>query len=255
MPTVDVNGRTIGYRDRGEGRPPLLLIHGAGGSSLHFAPLLPLLAHRRRAVVVDLPGHGASAVLDPLPPPAELLEAYRDVVAETAERLGLGKVILVGHSMGGAVAQLFAIAYPERVAALVLIATASRLKVDPPILEQIRHHYQALPEMLGAIGYSPATEPAQIQRWASLQLQATQRVVLADFEACARFDLRRRLGEIACPTWVVSAADDRLTPPVLQERLATAIRGAQLITVTRSGHFLLFERPETVADAILASCR
>jgi len=252
MPTIDVSGKSVSFREEGEGFPAVLMLHGAGGSSIHFSSMLHLMGqHGRRVVALDLPGHGSSAPLEPPPSPTDLLEAYRDLVAEFAERAGLGRFVLVGHSMGGAIAQLLALACPDRLESLVLIATAARLKVAPAVLEAIRHHFDRLPTLLAAVGYSPATDRARAARWAHDQIQAAQDVVLADFLACARFDLRQQVASIACPTWILSGADDLLTPPKLQEQLHQLIAGAQLRVLSRAGHFLLMERPDPAARCVL----
>ena len=251
MPRITIGNQEIAYRQQGEGRPGVMLVHGAGQASVHFSELMGLLGRHTRVVAPDLPGHGSSPPLDPWPQPSELLERYRDVVAELAEKLGLGKFVLVGHSMGGAVGQLFALSMGDRLAGLVLVATAGRLKVAPMILQAIREQFQMLPQMIAAVGYSPSASKDQMAHWAEHQIQAPREVVLSDFRACARFDVRERLAEIQCPVTIVSAADDRLTPPMLQDQLETRIRRSRLVRVTRAGHFVFMERPEPVAEAIL----
>lgn len=252
MPAIDVGRQSVSFREQGEGFPPILLVHGAGGSSLGFVELLAVVGrHGRRVVALDLPGHGSSPPFDPPPSPAGLLEAYRDLIAAFGERIGLGRFVLVGHSMGGAVGQLFALAHPDRLEALVLVATAARLKVAPTLLETIRRHFDRLPTYLAATGYSPATDRGRVERWSASQIQAPREQVLADFLACARFDLRDQVGAIACPTWILSAVDDLLTPPALQEQLVSLIPRARLETIDRAGHFLPMERVDRLARPVL----
>jgi pimeloyl-ACP methyl ester carboxylesterase len=253
MPVLKIGRQGITYREQGEGRPPVLLLHGAGGSSLHFAELVTPLGRHRRTVALDLPGHGSSDPLEIPPSPDELLERYRDLVAEAAERLGLGRFVLVGHSMGGAIALQFALAFPDRLSGLVLVATSARLKVAPTLLATIRQNFDELPTLMAAMGYSAASDQGQVEAWAQRQIQAPQDVVLADFMACARFDLRHRVGSLSCPTLVVSAADDRLTPPELQQQLVALIPRARLEILSRAGHFLLWERPVPLARLILGA--
>jgi pimeloyl-ACP methyl ester carboxylesterase len=256
MPMIQLSEQRISYREQGEGRPPLLLVHSAGGSSFQYAELIGLLARGgRRVVALDLPGHGSSPSFTAAPHPSELLERYREVVAEFGEALGLGRLVLVGHSMGGAVAQHLALAHPERVAGLVLAATAARLKVAPLLLAAIRHQFDHLPTMLEGVGFSPASDPGRVASWAVRQIQAPREIVLADFLACGSFDLRDRVASISCPTLVISAADDRLTPPQLQQRLAGLIPRATLTVVHRTGHLLFWERPDRVAELILSKLK
>ena len=254
MPAIDVGRQSVSFREQGEGFPAILLVHGAGGSSLGFIELLAVMGGRgRRLVALDLPGHGSSPPFDPPPSPSGLLEAYRDLIAAFGERIGLGRFVLVGHSMGGAVGQLFALAHPDRLEALVLVATAARLKVAPALLETIRHHFDRLPTFFAATGYSPATDRGRVERWSTSQIQAPREQVLADFLACARFDLRDQVAAITCPTWILSAVDDLLTPPALQEQLKTLIPRARLEPISRAGHFLPMERADRLARPILAA--
>jgi len=252
MPIIDVGPQRVSFREAGQGFPAVLLLHAAGGSSLSFDAVLHHMAsHGRHVVALDLPGHGNSPALDPAPAADDLLERYRDLAAEAAERLGLGRFVVAGHSMGGAVAQLMALDLGERLAGMVLIATAARLKVAPAVLDAIHNHFDQLPTLLAAVGYSPATDRDQAARWAREQIQAEREVMLADFLACAVFDQRQRVGAVDCPVWILSAADDLLTPLSLQERLQQLIPRSRLQVVTRAGHFLPLERPDVVARCLL----
>lgn len=250
MPVAPLGPTPIHYRLQGSGRPPLLLVHGAGGSSLHFAQLMGLLAPHMACVAPDLPGHGQSPAGERVAE-ADLLDHYVERLAELAESLGLGRFVLLGHSMGGAVAQLFALKYPDRLAGLVLMATAARLKVAPAVFETIRDHFEELPRLMEAVGYSPSTSPATVRSFCAAQLQAPREVVLADFRACALFDQRERVSAIRCPTTLLSAGDDRLTPPKLQAQLEQLIPRSRLVPLPRCGHFMFFERPEAVAEALV----
>lgn len=251
MPSARIGRQQIAYREQGEGRPPLLFLHGAGGSSLAYAGVLSRLGRRRRCLALDLPGHGRSPALEPAPPASQLCERHRDLVAELAERLGLGRFVLCGHSLGGAIAIELALAFPDRLERLVLIATAARLPVSAELLRTVRDREEELPATFAALGYSPASSRSARERWAREQLQAPPEVLLADLRACERVDLRERLAALMVPTLVISAADDRITPPAEQDRLAEAIRGARLERIPRAGHFVLLERPDAVADLIL----
>jgi pimeloyl-ACP methyl ester carboxylesterase len=253
MPRTTIGGLEIAYREQGDARPALLLIHGAGCGSTHFAPLLPLLSAHARVVALDLPGHGQSATPEPPPSPSDLLELYLNTATGLAEKLGLGRYMVAGHSMGGAVAQLLALRHPERVCGLGLITTAARLKVAPPVLSAIRDNFQGLPLMMAAVGYSPATAPDKAQAFARAQLQAEQETVLADFRACGLFDLRARVGQLnkaPFSTTIISAGDDMLTPPKLQLQLQELIPRAELSTIPRAGHFCCVERPNAVAEIL-----
>ena len=249
MSTIRVGAHQIAYRERGDAqrRPPLIFIHGAGSSSLNFSELLNRLGQNHRVIALDLPGHGNSSPLPDLPGSGDLLATYRDIVAEFGERIGAGRFVLIGHSMGGAIAQLFALEYPDRLDHLVLMATGARLRVSPQLFDVLENHFDNVPQLVAAVAYSPHTSAEQAKAWAASQIQASQEIVVADFRACDQLDLRQRVAEIGCPTTIFSGADDRLTAPKLQDRLAEQIPGARLHRLSRAGHQLMVERADEVA--------
>src|SRR4030095_8268059 len=131
MPYVALahSGR-IHYAERGErraGRPSALLIHGAGASSAIWMMVLARVARTGHAVAIDLPGHGPSAAEGSALNGAGglTLERYRDAAGELAGTLCLGPSVLVGHSLGALVAIEAALAWPDKVRALVLCAAAA----------------------------------------------------------------------------------------------------------------------------------
>jgi pimeloyl-ACP methyl ester carboxylesterase len=253
MPKVNLDPLEIFYREAGhrDGRQPtLLLIHPAGGSANLFLEVMNLLSPTRHVMALDLPGHGQSDSWAPPLFPEELLERYRELVAQFAEKLGLGRFVAVGHSMGGAVALELALAYPERLEGLIVLASGGRLKVAPMVLDTIRKAFDQVPQLMGAVGFSPSTEPRLAATLGSQLVQCSSEVYWADMKACATFDRRDRVKEILTPTLVISATDDLLVPPKIQQQLVDSLPQARLATVTRAGHFLFLERPDVTAELI-----
>src|SRR3989337_2129701 len=124
MPRARVNGIEIYYRERGEGYP-VFLIHGYTGNLRHWPSQTPVLTREFRTVSMDHRGHGYSDK------PTEAEDYSLELMAEDAygllEHLGIGECYVVGHSMGGVVAQLLALNHPEPVRALVLVDTAAEV--------------------------------------------------------------------------------------------------------------------------------
>src|SRR5436190_4719001 len=155
----------IHYAERGErrpGRPSAVLIHGAGASSAIWMMVLTRVARGGHAIAIDLPGHGPSALEGAaLDGAAGLtLARYRDAVGELAGTLCLGPSVLVGHSMGALVAIEAALAWPDKVRALVLCGAAPRLPVRDELLALIRAEPARVPTWMAEHGLSPAAKSA-----------------------------------------------------------------------------------------------
>ncbi|MFZ6648482.1 alpha/beta fold hydrolase [Undibacterium sp. TJN25] len=126
---IDIDGAHIHYLDEGSG-PVIVMIHGLGGQSGHFAyALMSLLSSRFRVIAIDRPGSGHSTRPDSMP---ARLNAQGDVVAKLIQTLGVQRPLLVGHSLGGAVALNVALRHPESAGGLALIAPLTHLVEDVP---------------------------------------------------------------------------------------------------------------------------
>ena len=245
MPFVDIHTSRIRCRESGRGRPgpPALFIHGAGGASTVWITTLHRTARVAHGVAIDLPGHGRStgspASFD------ELLAA----VGATAATLCLGPSVLVGHSLGGLVAMAAALAWPDKVAGLALVTTSPRFKVSPRLLAAIVD-WASWPEWLAETGHSPSTPRELRRRSTSLASGADQAQTRADFLACTMRDVTPELGNIRCPTLVVSGEDDWLAPKKWADLLEERIPGARRAHLARCGHFPMHEQPDALAAAL-----
>lgn len=235
-------------------RSVLMLIHGAGGSRLSWPPALRRMPEIA-VYTLDLPGHGRSA-----PPPRESIADYAEAVANFMDEMHLPPSVIVGHSMGSAIALTLALGYAAHVRALVLIGGGARLRVHPSLLEWTAQE-STMPQAIQILlewGFSPES-PSEIKALAARHMRQTPAATFhADFLACDRFDLRERLAEISHPTLLLCGSEDRMTPPRFSEFLAEHLPNARLQILTGAGHMLMLERPQEVAQAIhefLASLR
>lgn len=227
-------------------RPVLVLIHGAGGSRLSWPPAIRRMPEVA-VYTLDLPGHGRSA-----PPPRESIADYADAVADFLDEMHLPPSVIVGHSMGSAIALTLALEHPARVRALVLIGGGARLRVHPSLLEWTAQE-STMPQAIQTLlewGFSPQS-PSEIKALAARHMRQTPAATFhADFLACDRFDLRERLAEIPHPTLLLCGSEDRMTPPRFSEFLAEHLPNARLQILPGAGHMLMLERPQEVAQAI-----
>jgi pimeloyl-ACP methyl ester carboxylesterase len=126
---IEVDNARLHYLDRGTG-PAVVLVHGLGGNLRNFYGLVDKLAATCRVLAVDRPGSGYSTVSGEHP----TLNAQAAIIAEFLRQLGVDRPLLVGHSLGGALALALALDHPDRVRALVLISTLSHVERAPPAI-------------------------------------------------------------------------------------------------------------------------
>lgn len=225
----------------------VLCLHGAGGNGHAFKPLLERLAAQHSPLAFDFPGHARSGGLDSLGSAARMAAFAMALV----ERLALRRPVLLGHSLGGAVAIHCALEHPDRVRGLVLCGSAARFPIPEERLEQMRRVTEGKERRaFSRDAYSPATSGDVVRQGIMEDLKTDPRAVYGDYLACRDCDLIDRLGEIAVPTLVIFGEDEIPGLREQSELLAGSIRGATRVEVPKAGHMVHFEQPDAVAGAV-----
>lgn len=226
---------------------PVLFIHGAGGNGHAWVGVMERLAGHHSPIAIDLPAHGRSGGLLA----ADSIDAYCEVVHEFVRVTDFAPFVLVGHSMGGAMAQAYALKYPQALSGLVLSSTGARLRVAPSTLELWEHAAMGRPvNTYGRSAYSDKTDMAIVRQGWMEQRKTDPRVRLGDYQACDRFDLMHRTQDIEVPTLVLGGLDDVVTPVKFAEYLHQRIPGAQLTMIPDAGHASYVEQPDAVVQAL-----
>lgn len=238
MPTVTVDGASIHYETTGDGPLTLCLVHGAGGWSGAWVRQLEGLADTARIVAMDLPGHAASGGQ-----PAATIAEHVAFVRSFVHALGLSRVVLGGHSMGGAVVLAYALEHRVDLSGGVLVGSGARLRVLPQIFEMLERDYAQALRFITDRALSPKTSRTLAETMARQAAERPREAMVADFRACDGFDVMSRLGEVSVPTLVVCGADDQMAPPKYAEFLRQKISGAQLAIVPDAGHWVHLEQP------------
>jgi len=218
-----------------------VLVHAAGGNAGMWRRQIDEASQQHSVLALDLPGHGRSSGLDGLP----TVEAYADFLAHFADALALRPFVLVGRSMGGAIALAFAARRSERLEGLVLVCTAARFTFTPDQLAVHRDVMRGrLPQQFTTETFSPATAMEVMREAWVEQVKTDPRVRYTDLLACQAFDGRPLLDRIRVPTLVVAGADDQLTGVACAEELARGIPRARFEVIARAGHQAPLEQPE-----------
>jgi pimeloyl-ACP methyl ester carboxylesterase len=256
--SADVVGALVNYAEIGEG-PPVLLIHGLGGSWQNWLANIPHLAETHRVIAIDLPGFGSS----PLPPWEISISAYGRFIHDFCEKVEIGSAAVIGSSLGGFVASELAITEPSRVEHLVLVSSAgvtwSRARREPAaVLGRIMRAAAPLAfryQMEGlrrpglrhrayrGIVHDPVTlDPRLLYEITVPALQAPG--FYDAMTTLVGYDIRDRLQEIEVPTLIVWGRQDRVVParsaPFYRDLIGD---NAELVVFEQCGHLPMLERP------------
>jgi pimeloyl-ACP methyl ester carboxylesterase len=255
---IDIDGTAVHYLHTGPTTLPdvppaldrgalLVLLHAAGSTAGMWRRQLIGLESEHSAVAIDLPGHGRSSGIDG---PGSVEESAA-VVLRVLEALRLRPSVLVGRSMGGAVALVVAARAPERVRGLVLACSAVRFTLTDEMLASARDVARGrLPQQFTTDTFSTATGIDLMREAWMEQVKTDPRVRLTDLLACRAFDGRPLLPTIRVPTLVVAGADDGITPVTQAEELAASIAGARLEVIAQAGHQAPLEQSERFNELV-----
>ena len=235
-------------------RPTLVFLPGLASDDEVWADVRAALAQAATPALAPL--IDAASVADAHTRCASLPEMAATLLRDTT-----GPLVLVGHSMGGMVAQLAARQAPARITALALLGTSAR--ADTPELVRLRteacEHFAAgrMDEVLRAnvsFAFHPdsASDAALVARYVAIVRRAGAAQLIAQNRAVmARDDNRPHLGAIRCPTLVLCGEADALTPPEVGQEIAAAIPGARFVEIDSDNHVVLEgerEWPRLVAE-------
>jgi pimeloyl-ACP methyl ester carboxylesterase len=248
MPFLTYKEKKIFYQIKGnETEKAIIFIHGSGGNSNLWKHQLNDIDGISSKIAIDLPSHAQSDKFSELS-----LELYVDVLNVLIDSLKLKEVILAGQSLGGAVIQSYYFKYPEKVSALVLIATGARLRVLPSTFEILK---KGLQEFLKSspIGAFYKETSKEITDYYIKEASKTEREVFHDdYSICDRFDVMDKMNLIKIPCLIICGKDDKLTPPKYGMYFNDKIERSELILIDKAGHIVMLEKPGEVNQSITA---
>jgi pimeloyl-ACP methyl ester carboxylesterase len=260
MPRARINGVELAYDLQGTGEP-LVMIHGAQGDRSMFAGIVPMFANQFRVLTFDQRGSGQSEK----PDMEYSITMLADDTATLMDHVGFASAHIIGVSMGGMIAQEFALRHPKKTRSLVLGCTTpggpkvvriggnalTRAYSTEPLSAEERG--KALAEAAFTKGYiekHPEIIPAMIEMRRQRPIDP---VALGHrMKAAFAHDTYDRLPQITCPTLVITGKDDALISWENSRILAERIPGAKFVLLEPAGHVFWTEQPEQSRDALLA---
>lgn len=218
----------------------LVFVHGAGGGAYSWYRQQEYFGDR--ADTFGLPGHTEGTGEKRVGP-------YVDWVKNRIRDRGYQDVVLIGHSMGGAITQTIALEKPDWLKAIVLVGTGARLRVLPAIFDELKTNYPAYIENSVRRG-AASLPPEDVQRRRAWLEGMDPMVIHGDFEACDTFDAMKDVHKIDLPTLIIVGRDDEMTPVKYSEYLHQQIAGSRLVVIEGAGHAVPMEKPDEVNRAI-----
>lgn len=216
--------------------PPLLLVHGLGGSWRWWRRNVAALSAGYRVIGVDLPGFGASH-----PDSRFVLEHLPDQLVELMDTAGIERAHVIGHSMGGVVVSGLAAEHPTRVDRLVLV-DAGFVALDPSWRRRVTGVLSTVPR--SSLSLAPVLVQDVFRSGIRRMAGATSEVMRSDWDS--------KLASIAAPTLVVWGQHDGICSPRIGRHIAATIPGARLVMIEGAAHNPMWERASEFDREVLA---
>ena len=250
MEWVNDSGRVTAYRQTrpGASGPTALYVHGSGATHRVWGHQYASSGPTQPAVALDLSGHGDS---DDISAGAgtEALDAYADDVVAVGRETDAD--VLVGNSLGGAIAQWVALERDWTPQAVVLLGTGPELPVFEGLQEWLANDWDRAVEFLHERDrLFHDTDHEAVSRSREQMEAVGQAVTRRDFMTCDGFDVRDRLGEIDVPVLAVCGEHDKLTPRAYHETLAREVPDGEVSFVPDAAHLAMVEQPEAFNDIL-----
>ncbi|MBN2230948.1 MAG: alpha/beta hydrolase [Candidatus Thorarchaeota archaeon] len=224
----------------------IIFVHGAGGNAATWIMQLRGLARNHHVIALELNGHGNT----PDRSQPNIMTSYLDDIDEIVTKFA--RPILAGHSMGGALTQLYALSNPDKLRGIILIGTGARLKVAPIIFDMLENNFDAYIEVVGSFMFNEHTNPELIESSKDEVKKCPARIIRRDFELCNNFDIMNEVSKIALQTLILVGSNDIMTPVKYSEYLHSKIPNSCIKRIDSAGHIVMLEQSSQVNNIINA---
>jgi pimeloyl-ACP methyl ester carboxylesterase len=228
---------SINFEEMGDpAKRTIIFIHGAGGSAATWFMQMRGLSADNHIVAIELNGHGKS--LDRAED--DTFHSYLCDVHEVISKFD--KPFLAGHSMGGALTQLYALNHPENLKGIILVDTGAKLKVNPMVFNLLSNNFEGYIEAVGTFMFHEETSEEMIEASKHEVRKCPVQIIKRDFELCDKFDIMDRVSQIKLPTLILVGDADVMTPVKYSTYLKDKIEGSVLHVIEGAGHSVMLEK-------------
>jgi pimeloyl-ACP methyl ester carboxylesterase len=224
-------------------RKTLVFIHGSGGDHTVWGYQYGRLKGDFNIAALELPGHGSSDG-----PGEQDVAKYVEWVRAALPVFGIENPVLIGHSLGAAIALTFAVYHGELLSGVVACGGGLRMPVNPAILEGVRKDPAAIRAMTAKIAV--AKKHRERLSPVLMEQKGDPEILYGDFLACDGLDITEAAKQIRVPALVVCGAEDKMMPLAHSEALRDAIPGAQMAVIAEAGHMVMMEEPEAFNEVL-----
>lgn len=236
---------TVRFEERGKGNPgPIIMVHGAGGSSATWFLQVKHLSKQFHIIAIDLNGHGKTADRGG----EDTLKSYLHDIDSIVTQYE--KPVLCGHSMGGALTQLYALENEGNLKGIILVGTGARLKVNPIIFGLLDNDFEGFVTAFGEFLFHSDVDETLKETSMDEVRKCPSSITHRDFEFCNNFDIMETVSHINLPTLILVGDSDQLTPEKYSTYLADKIPNSQIHVLERAGHGVMMEQWKEFNDIV-----
>lgn len=237
------------YKGEREGfSVPVLLLHGGGSTHLGWPSDLRRLPNQN-IFAIDLPGHGQSKQ-----PACSSLEGLINRLKDFIACLGFFNVIIIGFSLGGALALQFSALFPERIRKLAVISCGTRFFIPDEIMSHLRPPVNTIKaaQVFSQAAFHPSTTPAFRRKIIEPLHNFNPSVMAADFHMGRVFRLAFPTKPMKTPCLFIGGADDKISPPHSTHLLTHFSTQTRVEIIEDAGHMVLYEKTRQVRDLLVS---
>lgn len=225
----------------------LFFIHGSGGDHSSWSFQYAKLNKYFNVIAVDLPGHGNSEGKG-----KDDIDEYSRWIKKLLDVLALKNIIIVGHSLGAAIALTFAAEFGSMIRGIAAVGGGLKMPVNPAIFELLKKEPETAFELMCKFSLAKENRQKLAEPLKKSMVAANIEALYNDLVACDKMDLTDKVKKINLPSLIICGEEDKMTPPQLSRDIAANIHGSKTCFIKGAGHMVMMENPEEFNKALIS---